>query len=124
MKRNIQIALVSFLIISSTACKKAGLIPLPGKDLVLTADEQQIATADNSFNFKLVNNVAAGNGTSANLLLSPLSVSMAMAMTVNGSNGVTTTAINNTMNFSSYTPTQLNSYYHDLITQLPQLDPN
>src|SRR5471030_533432 len=97
MKRKIQIALVSFFIISLTACKKIAPAPYTGMDLVLTADEQQMAIADNTFNFQLFNNIAAGNDNNTNLLLSPLSVSFAMAMTVNGSNGLTTTAINNTM---------------------------
>ena len=56
--------------------------------------------------------------------LSPLSVSFARGMTSDGSNGQTLTAINNPMNFNGFSQQQVNSYYHKLITTLPQLDQN
>lgn len=45
-------------------------------------------------------------------------------MTSDGSNGQTLTAINNPMNFNGFSQQQVNSYYHKLITTLPQLDQN
>ncbi len=124
MKNKIHLLLLSVFIIASTSCKKDLSFVNTGKPLVLTADEQQMAVADNSFNFKLFNNIAATNSNNTNLLLSPLSVSIAMAMAVNGSNSATLNAINNTMNFNGFTQIQLNSYYNNLVTNLPLLDPN
>lgn len=108
------------------SCKKSGQQPShnTGKNLVLTAVEQQKAITDNTFNFKLFNNLAAANTGGGNLMISPLSISFAMGMTVNGASGQTLTAIDSAMQFSGFTQDELNTYYNKLITDLPQLDPN
>ncbi len=94
-----------------------------GKSLVLTAKEQQKADKDNEFTFKLLKEVAADLPGSKNLMLSPLSVSMAVGMTSNGANGQTLEAIRNTMQFSDFTEAEVNAYYQKIITELPELDP-
>jgi serine protease inhibitor len=104
-------------------CKKNNPTPDNGIDLNLTPVEQQRVIADNSFSFKLLKTVSASSTNGSNLMLSPLSVSFAVAMVNNGSNGQTFNAINNTMNYSGFTPEQVNSYYNKLITDLPKLDP-
>jgi serine protease inhibitor len=108
------------------ACKKGNNdIPDlgPGKDLVLNSLEQQQALTDNSFSLKLLKQVATASTTNKNLMLSPLSISMAIAMTSNGSNGATLEGIRNTLGFNGFTEEQINSYYQHLITDLPGLDP-
>jgi serine protease inhibitor len=108
------------------ACKKGNNdIPDlgPGKDLVLNSLEQQQALTDNSFSLKLLKQVATTSITNKNLMLSPLSISMAIAMTSNGSNGATLEGIRNTLGFNGFTEEQINSYYQHLITDLPALDP-
>lgn len=95
----------------------------PGKDLVLNSMEQQQALADNTFSLKLLKQVATASTTNKNLMLSPLSVSMAIAMTSNGANGSTLEGIRNTLGFQGFTEEQINTYYQHLITDLPQLDP-
>lgn len=94
-----------------------------GKSLVLTAKEQQKADKDNEFTFKLLKEVAADLPGSKNMMLSPLSVSMAVGMTSNGANGQTLEAIRNTLKFGDFTEAEVNSYYQKIITELPELDP-
>lgn len=108
------------------SCKKSNSNKpgFTGKTLALTAAEQQKAVTDNAFTFKLFNKLAPVSNTDSNLFMSPLSVSIAMAMTSNGANGQTLTAIDSTMDFTGFTQDQLNTYYNTLITQLPALDPN
>jgi serpin B len=122
MVRKTPLLILSLFVAGLASCKKDHTDP-KGKDLVLTPIESQKVAADNAFTLKLFKNVAAGNTGGANLFLSPLSVSFALGMTSNGSNGETLTAINNTMNFAGFTPDQVNSYYNKMITELPQLDP-
>ncbi|WP_040626762.1 serpin family protein [Mucilaginibacter paludis] len=113
------------LLSTFSACKKSTPVPQDtGKDLVLTAVEQQKVGADNAFALKLFKTISAGNTDNSNLFFSPLSVSFALAMADNGANGQTLTDINNVMNFNGFTQDQVNSYYNKLITELPQLDPN
>jgi serpin B len=120
--------LVLLFTIFLSACKKSngGFVPNlgPGKNLVLTAAEKQKASGDNSFTLKLFKNLDSANTTSANLFVSPLSVSFALGMTSNGANGQTLTAFKNTLGFGNLSQADVNTYYNNLITNLPQLDPN
>jgi len=109
------------------SCKKGNNTPpklSTGKNLILTPLEQQKATTDNAFTFKLYNAIGAGDNTTDNIMVSPLSVSFAMAMTSNGANGETLTGIRNAMDFNGFSQADLNTYYNNLITNMPQLDPN
>jgi len=96
---------------------------LPGKNLVLTAYEQQKVMADNAFSLRLFKSVDSTVTDGSNVFISPLSVSFALGMTSNGALGTTLTAFQNTLGFNGLTQTQVNTYYNNLITNLPQLDP-
>src|ERR1700761_1580363 len=123
-----QVYVITLIALATFAlCKKSGLKPNNGNisdsTLVLNATEQQKAVTDNAFTFKLFDNLAPVSNSGGNMFISPLSVSIAMAMTSNGANGSTLTAIDTTMDFNGFTQAQLNSYYNKLITKLPALDP-
>ena len=113
------------VIICLASCKKGAKVTplLPGKNLVLTAYEQQKVTADNAFALRLFKSVDSTVTDGSNVFISPLSVSFALGMTSNGALGTTLTAFQNTLGFNGLTQTQVNSYYNNLITNLPQLDP-
>jgi serine protease inhibitor len=88
----------------------------------LTSAEQSIVTADNSFGFKLfasVNKSEAGNS----MFISPVSVSMALGMTLNGANGTTRAAMMQTLEFGGMSQADINASYKSLITLLAGLDP-
>ncbi|HEY4323721.1 MAG TPA: serpin family protein [Mucilaginibacter sp.] len=117
--------LLSLVTIGLASCKKGEKVnPNRGKNLVLTPLDQLKVTADNSFTIKLFKNLDSTNINHVNLFVSPLSVSFALGMTSNGASGQTLTAFQNTLNFAGLTQTQVNDYYNNLITNLPQLDPN
>jgi serpin B len=118
--RKTPLFLLCLLIIGLASCKKNNIAP-KGMDLVLTPVEQQEVTADNAFTLKLFKNLDSANTANNNLFVSPLSVSFAMGMTNNGSNGQTLAAINNAMNFNGFTRDQVNSFCNKLITDLPKL---
>jgi serine protease inhibitor len=122
-----KLTLLSIGILAMAACKKGGVDPInngPGKDLVLSATEQQQVGPGNAFTLKLFKADFGTLAENQNLIISPLSVSFAMGMTSNGANGQTLTDIRKTMEFDSFTEAQVNSYYQNLITNLPTLDPN
>jgi serpin B len=114
------------LIACFTSCKKSGVLPPnpKGSTLVLTALDEQKISADNAFTFRLFKNIDSASSTDTNLFVSPLSVSFALGMTSNGALGSTLDAFKNTLNFAGLTQDQINSYYNNLITNLPKLDPN
>jgi serpin B len=124
--RKTPLYLLCSLIICFASCKKGNKVTPqnPGKSLVLTSFEQQKVIADNAFSIRLFKNLDSANSTGANLFASPLSVSFALGMTSNGASGATLTAFKNTLNFAGLSQDQVNAYYNNLITNLPELDPN
>jgi len=122
-----KLILLSIGILAMTACNQGGNGPInngPGKDLVLSATEQQQVGPGNAFTLKLFKASLETVGSNQNLILSPLSVGFAVGMTSNGAAGQTLTDIRKTMDFDGFTEDQVNSYTHNLITNLPDLDPN
>lgn len=124
MKRIHPLLSLLLLIIAFASCKKdnSGIKPGTGRALVLDAVGLQKAAADNAFTFNLFRTVTPGN--TGNLFISPLSVGFAIGMTSNGANGPTLDSIEKAMNYNGFTQSQINSYYNQLLTQLPVLEPN
>ncbi|HEX3383986.1 MAG TPA: serpin family protein, partial [Mucilaginibacter sp.] len=122
MKRIYPLYAFLFTIILLVACRKDNAVK-PGRALTLSAAELQQASADNTFSFDLFRSVAANSGNS-NLFISPLSVSMALGMTTNGANGATLDSMRKVLHMNGFSQDQVNTYYSDLLTQLPELDPN
>lgn len=109
---------------SLAACEKAKPEKLgQGKDLILTAVEQEKAESDNRFAFELFLTATASLGTNENAMLSPLSVGMALAMTNTGAIGETRNAIEKALKFDGFDAAAINAYYQKLAADLPQLDP-
>ena len=125
MKRINSLLGLMLLVFMIMSCGKSSVKPKPGPgiNLVLSATEQQQATADNAFSFNLFKTVQSADNSGSNLFLSPLSVSMAIGMASNGANGATLDGIKSTLDFSGFTQDQINTYYNKLITDLPRLDP-
>lgn len=110
----------------------AGLI-LQGCDL-LSADEQQsvvralttseagLVDADNEFGLKLFRAVSEDEGDE-NLFISPLSISMALGMTLNGADGETYAAMQKTLELNGLSESEINASYRSLIDLLRDLDP-
>lgn len=124
MKRIHPLLSLLLLFIAFASCKKSDPVIKPdeGMALVLNSVGLQKAAADNAFTFNLFQTVAPGN--TGNLFISPLSVGFAMGMVSNGSNGQTFDAIKTAMNYDGFTQDDINSYYSQLLSELPQLDPH
>jgi serine protease inhibitor len=130
MKRQL-ISAVAFLLLTSligcsdlgrTAPEESGDPPQPGPGRPLTAAERAIVTSDNAFGFRLfasLNRTVPGQ----NLFLCPLSVSMALGMTVNGAAGTTKDAMISTLGFAGITQEDINRSYASLSALLTGLDP-
>ncbi len=78
--------------------------------------------AENNFGFELFQRIYSAD-SSANIMVSPLSVSLALAMTYNGANGETKTAMEKTLKVYGLTPDDINASYRDLVQALQSLDP-
>ena len=118
------IALSAVATLGMSSCDKAAPEkPGPGKELMLTAAEQEKALQNNLFAFELFRKATSRLQAGDNALLSPLSISAALAMTNNGAVGETRTAIEKTLKFEGMDAEAINTYYQKLIEDLPALDP-
>ncbi|RZK43240.1 MAG: serpin family protein [Pedobacter sp.] len=90
--------------------------------LSLTEGEQRLAEANNNLTFSTFKELINAEPSSKNLMASPLSVSMALAMTSNGSNGNTLEGIRNAIQFKDFSEQDVNAYYQKIIKSLPGLD--
>ncbi len=87
----------------------------------LTPLEKQLVESDNKFGFKLFNEIIKQE-QDKNIFISPLSVSMALGMTVNGANGETQAAMERTLELAGLTTEDINRSYQSLIGLLTNLD--
>lgn len=82
-----------------------------------TSQEALVSSASTTFGLALLREVHRAE-TDANLLLSPLSASMALGMTLNGAQGETWTAMRSALGFGSLEEAEINAAYKGLIAQL------
>lgn len=88
----------------------------------LSSAEKATVTSGNHFGFKLFGELQ-GQSPQENLFISPLSVSMALGMTLNGAAGETYEAMRQALEKSDLSEKEINEAYRDLIDLLVNLDP-
>ncbi len=81
-----------------------------------------IAGALNDFGFRLLHTLGSANG--GNVIISPLSVSLALSMTYNGAAGGTKSAMGQTLAVASFNDEDLNRDNRDLLNTLEKADPS
>lgn len=89
----------------------------------LTNVETQVVETDNSFGLTLLRSTVDAEDNSKNVFLSPLSVSMALGMALNGARGETRTAMEATLEKQGLSSDEINDAYRGLIDLLEGLDP-
>lgn len=90
----------------------------------LSPTERQTVRSGNAFGLKLFRSVHTANTGKPNVVVSPLSVSMALGMTLNGAEGETRTAMEKTLERSNLSAAEINDAYRSLIDLLLGLDPS
>jgi len=96
--------------------------PITSLPRALTVSEASIIAASNVFGSELFRTVAASDAR-PNVVVSPLSASMALGMTLNGAATTTFDAMSSTLGFGGMTQEQINDSYRGLIDLLTDLDP-
>ncbi|MEM6646303.1 MAG: serpin family protein [Bacteroidota bacterium] len=87
----------------------------------LTATEERLVAADNTFGLNLFRQTAATD-PDANVFISPLSVSMALGMTLNGAEGETRQEMEATLELAGLDRDAINASYATLMDLLHGLD--
>ncbi|MBX2963992.1 MAG: serpin family protein [Cyclobacteriaceae bacterium] len=112
---------VLFLILAFTACEETAVTPDNPPNLrTLSAAERQASKSSNDFAFNLFRNLPSDPAD--NSFISPLSVSMALGMLLNGTDGEVRQSILNTIDFNDFTAEEVNAGFHDLTDLLLSMD--
>lgn len=88
----------------------------------LTSQEEALIASGNEFSFSIFRDIVAAE-QEKNIFISPLSISMALGMTLNGAEGETKAGIKETLNMSELELQSINQSYQSLIKLLVELDP-
>lgn len=118
MKRIISLLLLTFLF----SCNNAENEPKV-TDLTPNAKSAKIIAADNQFGFELFRKVDAWLNEPKNTMISPMSVSLALAMVYNGTEGNTKAQMEQMLHKAGMTSEDINQSYKDLVAALISHDP-
>lgn len=123
--KTLQFIITFIVIISiSAACKKDSAPKTPEmKQVQLTVNQKQLIDDNNAFGFEFFRKVNEYSGGTSNLMVSPLSVSMALGMTRNGARGNTLEGMTQTLGFGSLTEQAINESYKYILETFTSLDP-
>ena len=115
--------LIIFLILSIASCKKNDLPnELNPKQINLSDTDMELVQADNKFGFDLLKKITEAENEGENIMISPVSISLALAMTYNGADGTTKQAMEETMNLVGLSVDEINNSYKYLISELISVD--
>lgn len=112
---------VSLLVLFTNCQRDWSLIPKISQEF--SPFEKTLLRTSHTFAIQLFREVCKQE-KGKNILISPLSVSMALSMAWNGAGGATESAIRNTLGFGDWTADEINSAYKHMIEILPNLDPS
>ena len=121
--RFVVLAMAILLTVPLWQCSdKSATAPPSTGPIDLSEAEKTLIASDNEFGLKLFRQINAAQGDS-NLFISPLSISMALGMTLNGADGETQQAMEQTLELLGLTSEEINESYRHLIDLLSGLDP-
>ncbi|MEX2435595.1 MAG: serpin family protein [Balneolaceae bacterium] len=90
----------------------------------LTAVEKMLIEADQSFSYDIFQRTVVNDSDNENVFISPLSISMALAMTLNGAQGETFEDIRGALYLNAMDSGEINKAYQSLIKLLVSADPD
>ncbi len=109
--------------LAGISCKKESATAPETKQVQLTEKQQQVVDKSNSFGFDFFRKVNEASSNQGNLMISPLSVSMALGMTRNGAAGGTLEAMTQTLGLAGLTDEEINESYKYILETFKSLDP-
>jgi serine protease inhibitor len=126
MKKNIITSVlflfsITFLFIK---CSKTPdeVLPKDPVEIDLTTDQVALIESENTFAFDIFKEITENAGTSGNIIISPLSISYALSMTLNGADGTTREAMLEALRVNGITPAEINNSYKNLTEALLTVD--
>jgi serine protease inhibitor len=112
------------LLLTFMSCKKTtdGNLPVEPVPINLNTDQVSLIKSGNAFAFDIFNKILENAPEGKNIIISPLSISCALSMTMNGANGATRDAMQEALRVNGLTPEVINNSYKDLSEALLNVD--
>lgn len=120
MKKLFTFLTLGFLM-AVASCQQESTDNSEPKKINLDEKSAQLIEADNAFGFEIFQGIRK-NSTEENIMISPLSISVALAMAYNGADGGTKTEMEKTLKLLGLTPEEINVSYKQLIAALQSVD--
>jgi len=116
--------LIAFLIVPFCSCEKNTPDNLPDEPvpILLTESQRELVRSDNTFGFDIFKLVMQAEKDAENLMISPLSISYALSMTLNGANGATLDSMMKALRYYDISLDEINNSYKDLTDKLMEVD--
>ena len=116
------ILMAALLLITSCQKEKPEVVANDPVPIELNSDQISLIESGNSFAFDIFRMIAGNESGKGNLMISPLSISYALSMTLNGANGPTRDAMLEGLRVQGITPSKINQSYKDLTEALLRVD--
>jgi serine protease inhibitor len=113
--------IIGFGLFLGMACERGGDEPQP---FSLPPEATELISSDNQFGLNLFKGVLEEAEARENVMISPLSVSLALSMTLNGAEGNTRDEMEEAMEMSGLSQEQINELNLQLVNALLAHDPN
>ncbi len=112
---------IAFLFVANVSCQQQETNPDDNKIIQLDEKSAQLIESDNAFGLEIFRKIRE-ESAKENIMISPLSISVALAMAYNGAGSDTKTEMENALKLNGLTPEQINNSYKMLIAALQSLD--
>ncbi|HKJ80062.1 MAG TPA: serpin family protein [Prolixibacteraceae bacterium] len=111
-----------FVFLFFVACQQENITDNEkNKTIELDEKSEQLIRADNKFGLEIFQKIVEGSDEE-NVMISPLSISVALAMAYNGADGETKSQMEEVLNLNGLTTEEINTSYKLLLAALQSLD--
>lgn len=122
MKKLLTTGIFALSCLGFFSCHDDLIAPGPS-EIELSAKSVTIVEADNQFGIDLIRKMTVAQSEEKNLMVSPLSVSLALGMVYNGADGETKTQMEEMLHKTGLSASDINQSYKDLVSALASHDP-
>jgi serpin B len=125
MKKTLFTAIILFPIVLLSCSENGNEAKELSKPITINLSDKEfrLATEGKTFAWNFFSTAYEQFNEDENIVLSPLSLNMALAMTWNGANGETRQAIQQAMGMGDYSPSEVNEYFKKLREAILKTDP-
>jgi len=121
---NAAVAILFTFALTFMSCKKepGETLPTDPVQISLTSNQVSLIESENSFALDIFRKVMESSSESENVIISPLSISSALSMTLNGSDGATRDSMLEALRVNGLTPEMINNSDKNLTEALLKVD--